>query len=63
MKIKDIREFSADDLSGKVAETRKQILEMRFQLATHKLDSPAKLRSAKKTLARLLTIQSEKGKQ
>jgi large subunit ribosomal protein L29 len=60
MKVKDIRELPSEELKGKIDDTRKQILEMRFQLATRKLDSPAKLRAAKKILARLLTIQTEK---
>jgi len=62
MKVKDIRELPSEELNGKIDDTRKQILEMRFQLATRKLDSPAKLRAAKKILARLLTIQTEKHK-
>ena len=60
MRVKEIRELQQDDLKNKIDDTRKQILEMRFQLATRKLDSPAKLRTARKTLARLLTISTEK---
>jgi large subunit ribosomal protein L29 len=60
MRVKEIRELPTEDLKNKIDDTRKQLLEMRFQLATRKLDSPAKLRTARKTLARLLTIKSEK---
>jgi len=60
MRVKEIRELPQEDLKNKIDDTRKQILEMRFQLATRKLDSPAKLRTARKTLARLLTIRSQK---
>jgi large subunit ribosomal protein L29 len=60
MKVKEIRELAQEDLKNKIDDTRKQILEMRFQLATRKLDSPAKLRTARKTLARLLTIRGQK---
>jgi large subunit ribosomal protein L29 len=59
MKVKEIRELAQEDLRNKIDDTRKQILEMRFQLATRKLDSPAKLRTARKTLARLLTIRGQ----
>jgi large subunit ribosomal protein L29 len=59
MKVKEIRELAQEDLKNKIDDTRKQILEMRFQLATRKLDSPAKLRTARKTLARLLTIRGQ----
>ena len=59
MRVKEIRELGAEELQAKIADTRKQIVDMRFQLAMRKLESPAKLRTAKKTLARLLTIQTQ----
>jgi large subunit ribosomal protein L29 len=59
MKVREIRELSAEDLSAKISDTRKQIVEMRFQLAMRKLESTAKLRNSKKDLARFLTIQTE----
>ena len=59
MKAKEIRELNSDDLSAKITDTRKTIVELRFQLAMRKLESPAKLRNSKKELARLLTIQTE----
>jgi len=49
-----------EELKARIDETRKQIVELRFQLAVRKLDNPAKLRTARKTLAKLLTIQTEK---
>jgi len=60
MKIKDMRELQLAEITARIEETRKQIIELRFQLALRKLDSPAKLRTARKTLARLLTIQTER---
>lgn len=60
MKSKDIRELSAEDIKTHIVEARKEIIELRFQLAIRKLESPAKLRAARKKLARLLTIETEK---
>lgn len=60
MKVKEMRELQVEELKSRIDETRKQVVELRFQLAVRKLDSPAKLRTAKKTLSRLLTIQTEK---
>ncbi|MBS1957379.1 MAG: 50S ribosomal protein L29 [Cyanobacteria bacterium SZAS-4] len=60
MKVKEVRELSHDEIVSRIVDTRKQIVEMRFALAVRKLESPAKLRNARKSLARLLTIQSEK---
>ncbi len=60
MKVKEVRELSHDEITSRILDTRKQLVEMRFALAVRKLESPAKLRNARKSLARLLTIQSEK---
>jgi large subunit ribosomal protein L29 len=60
MKVRELRELNSEELQTKIVDARKQIVEMRFQLAMRKLESPAKLRTARKTLAQLLTIQTEK---
>ena len=60
MKVREMRELQTEELQTRIDEMRKQIVELRFQLAVRKLDNPAKLRTARKTLARLLTIQTEK---
>jgi len=60
MKVKEIRELHAEEIKTKVVDARKEIVDLRFQLAMRKLDSTSKLRNAKKKLARLLTIQTEK---
>jgi large subunit ribosomal protein L29 len=60
MKVKELRDLATEELQTKIDDTRKQIVDMRFQLAMRKLESPAKLRTARKDLARLLTIATEK---
>lgn len=60
MKVKEMRELSKEELSGRIDETRKNLVEMRFQLAMRKLENPAKLRTTRRQLAQLLTIQTEK---
>ena len=60
MKVREIRELNHDDMKSRIEDTRKSLVDLRFQLAMRKLDSPAKLRQTRKLLARLLTIQSEK---
>lgn len=60
MKVREIRELSHDEIRARIDDTRKSIVEMRFALAVRKLDSPAKLRTARKRLAQLLTVQTEK---
>ena len=60
MKVKEMRELSKDELASRVDETRKSLVEMRFQLALRKLENPAKLRTTRKELAQMLTVLTEK---
>ena len=62
MKVKEIREFTTEELQSRINETRKEIVELRFQHALRKLENQAKLPQSRKLLSRLLTIQSEKAK-
>ncbi|MBX9667822.1 MAG: 50S ribosomal protein L29 [Candidatus Obscuribacterales bacterium] len=60
MKLQDMRELSQDELKAQISDARKQIVELRFQQALRKLESPARLRNAKRLLAQLLTVETEK---
>lgn len=60
MKVKEMRELSNEDLTARIEETRKTIVDLRFQHALRKLESPAKLRTERKKLAQLLTVETEK---
>ncbi|MBN9395038.1 MAG: 50S ribosomal protein L29 [Candidatus Melainabacteria bacterium] len=60
MKVKEMRELSNEDLTARIEETRRTIVDLRFQHALRKLESPAKLRTERKKLAQLLTVETEK---
>ena len=60
MRVREMRELSVEELNARIEECRKSIVEMRFQLALRKLESPAKLRSERRKLAQLLTVSTEK---
>ena len=62
MRTKEIRQLSEDDIRLRIDEARKQIVECRLQRASNKLTNVASMRTARKTLARLLTIESEERK-
>jgi ribosomal protein L29 len=57
-----MRELSADELRTKIDDTYKELVDLRFQLAARKLESPAKIRLARQRLSRLLTIQTQSKK-
>jgi large subunit ribosomal protein L29 len=60
VKVKEMRELSNEDLTARIEETRRTIVDLRFQHALRKLESPAKLRTERKKLAQLLTVETEK---
>lgn len=60
MRVKEIRELSDEEIAGKINDTRKELVSLRFELATRKLKNTASLGLARQRLSRLLTIQKER---
>ena len=60
MKASEIRELSVGDLEKKLAELKKELFNLRFQLAINQLDNPHKIDDVKKDIARVMTILHEK---
>jgi len=57
MKPSEITELSDTDLSQKLKDTRAELFNLRFQLATGQLDNTARIAAVKKDIARLHTEQ------
>lgn len=57
MKPNEIQELSDTDLSQKLKDTRAELFNLRFQLATGQLDNTARIAAVKKDIARLHTEQ------
>jgi large subunit ribosomal protein L29 len=55
-----LRELTDEELREKMAETRKELFNLRFQSATGALENSARLRSAKREIARILTVTTER---
>ena len=60
MNAKDLRDMSEKELLEHVATTRKDIFGLRFQHATGELENTAGIRTAKRELARALTVARER---
>ena len=60
MRVKDIRALNDDQLKEQLANLRKELFELRFQVAAYKNPSPHRFGEARKTIARILTIQRER---
>ena len=60
MKASEIRELTGDELERKLAETRQELFNLHFQTATGVLENSARLRHAKREIARILTVRNER---
>jgi large subunit ribosomal protein L29 len=60
LKVSELRDLSIDELESKLAETRHELFNLRFQSATGALENPARIRLAKREIARVLTVLNEK---
>jgi large subunit ribosomal protein L29 len=60
MNAKDLRDLSDKQLAEHIATSRKDLFGLRFQHATGELQNTAGMRSAKRELARALTVQRER---
>jgi large subunit ribosomal protein L29 len=60
MKIAEIRDLSAEELTARITDARKEVVNLRFQLAARKQEKPHKIRDARRLLSQLLTIQTQK---
>ncbi len=60
MRVKDIRTMSDDELADALAERRQELFNLRFQSATGALENSARLKLAKREIARILTVRTER---
>jgi large subunit ribosomal protein L29 len=60
LKAKELRELSDEELAKRLAETREELFNLRFQDATGALDNTARLGLTKRDIARILGIQAER---
>jgi large subunit ribosomal protein L29 len=51
--------MSEDELATKLAETRKELFNIRFQEATGALENTTRLRITRREIARIMTVQQE----
>ena len=62
MKANELREKTPDQLLEELASLKKESFNLRFQQATGQLENTARMRSAKRDAARVLTVLNEKSK-
>lgn len=57
---KDLRQLDDDQLVDRLAETKQELFNLRFQFVTGQLESPAAVTKAKRQVARINTILRER---
>ena len=60
MKAEEIRQLTDAERTVRLEDLRKEFLNLRFGHATQQLESPAKIRLARRDVARFKTIMNEK---
>jgi large subunit ribosomal protein L29 len=61
MTSKELRDLQDDELVEQIKTARRDLFGLRFQLATGELENTAGVGTAKRDLARALTIARERG--
>ena len=60
MKAKQLRDLSNEELDQRLAESREELFNLRFQAAAGALENTARLGLTKRDIARILTVQAER---
>jgi large subunit ribosomal protein L29 len=63
LKAQQLRDMTDEELDRRMAETRQELFQLRFQTATGALENSARLRLAKREIARILTVKNERERQ
>jgi large subunit ribosomal protein L29 len=60
LRAKDLRDLTDDELEQRLADTRQELFNLRFQSVTGALENTARLRLAKREIARILTVRNDR---
>ena len=58
--LRALRELTIAELETKARETKEELFNLRFQMATGQCENPMKIREVKKSIARIKTIQRQR---
>ena len=60
LRAKDMVELTDDELEHRLADTRQELFNLRFQAAMGALENTARLSIAKREIARILTVRHQR---
>jgi len=59
--LEQIRNASAEELTQRLAHIQEALFNLRFRLASGQIEDPKRVRKYRKAIARIRTIQKERG--
>ena len=60
MKAKDVKAKTTDELNAELEQLTKEVFKLRFQRASGQLENTARVRDARRTIARIKTVLGER---
>jgi large subunit ribosomal protein L29 len=60
VKAEELRVLEADELAGKLKDSRRELYELRFKLAVGQLDDHRQIRKVRMDIARILTFKRQR---
>ena len=62
MKIQEIKELTEKEREEKISDLREEYFNLKFQLATGKIENPGRMKYMRRDIARILTFKSSQPK-
>jgi len=59
VKTTDLRDLSYDELKTKLADSKQELFNLRFQVATNQLDNTARIETVRREVARISTVMRQ----
>ncbi|MDQ3509291.1 MAG: 50S ribosomal protein L29 [Actinomycetota bacterium] len=60
MNTAEVRELDVSEIEKRIADTRRELFNLRFQHATGQLENTGQLKEVRRNIARLLTVLNQK---
>ncbi len=60
MRTRELRELSDEELQRRLANSREELFNLRFQAATGQLENHGRLKAVRKDIARIYTLMRER---
>ena len=62
MKIKELREFTDEELKQKIDDFMEELFNLRFQKGLNRLENPLRIKIVRKDIAKIKTLLTEREK-